>query len=72
MSRPPCAACHGKGAVFKTTPQKGVTEIKRCLRCNRFLTDKEAAEAYFYKIKVVELFDVIGIVAFESDRIEGT
>ena len=70
MSRPPCAACRGKGAIFKSCPTPGAVEIVRCQRCNRFTTDKEAAEWHFSKVSVVRLFGAIGIVAFVRDRIE--
>jgi hypothetical protein len=70
-SKPPCAVCRGKGMTLKSTPTKGWLEVKRCTRCCKFTTDLEAASWYFFEPKVVELFDIVGVVGNEHDKVEG-
>jgi hypothetical protein len=46
-------------------------QVKACPKCGRFATDKEAAEWYYNKPKVVKLDEIIGIVVKVDDLVGG-
>ena len=69
MSKPPCSHCRAKGAVFLPTLTQGWVQVVACPHCQKFSTDLEAARWFFKKPKVLQLDDLIQVVASEGDRI---
>lgn len=70
MSKAPCFDCKNRGFTVKPcTNTKEWVQVVTCGRCGRFKTDLEAANRYFNRPKVIELFGVIAIVVKPDDRI---
>ena len=72
MSKPPCFHCRGKGMTTKPCLNtKEWVQVKRCEKCGRFETDKEAADWYYEKLTVVQLDEIVGIVVQPTDLMGG-